>query len=203
MGYQPDGIAAVDGKLYVANSGGYRSPEYDNRLSVIDIASFTEVKKIELLTNMDRIAVSRDKKLYITSRGDFDKIPSNLVVFDPQTESILKNFNLPASNICIAGDSCYAIYTDYNKINTYKIINTASQSIVSECFIADGTGSQIKIPYGIAVNPKNRQIFVCDATDFISSGKIYAFDRYGKNIWYLNSTTGQIPCCIAFLNKEK
>ena len=211
VGYQPDGIAAVDGKLYVANSGGYRSPEYDNRLSVIDIASFTEIKKIELLPSMDRIAVSRDKKLYITSRGNYMEypdhnpplpyIPSTLVVFDPQTESIVKDFNLPASNICITGDSCYAIYTDYINETHYNIINTKTQSVVSENFIKDGSDTGIRIPYAIAVNPKNRDIIVCDATDFVSPGEIYYYGRDGILKW--KHTTGDIPACIAFLHKEK
>src|SRR5690606_30202534 len=46
VGYQPEEMVIQDGKLYVANSGGYRVPNYDNTVSVVDLKSFTETKKI-------------------------------------------------------------------------------------------------------------------------------------------------------------
>ena len=44
VGFQPDGLEIVDGKIYVANSGGYRVPNYERRVSVIDLASFRVVE---------------------------------------------------------------------------------------------------------------------------------------------------------------
>ena len=40
VGYQPEEMAVVDGRLYVANSGGYMAPDYDLTVSVIDLATF-------------------------------------------------------------------------------------------------------------------------------------------------------------------
>ena len=37
VGYQPEEMAVVDGRLYVANSGGYMAPDYDLTVSVIDL----------------------------------------------------------------------------------------------------------------------------------------------------------------------
>ena len=45
VGYQPEEMAIVGNKLYVANSGGYRVPNYDRTVSVIDLKTFTEEKK--------------------------------------------------------------------------------------------------------------------------------------------------------------
>ncbi|MDE6002326.1 MAG: hypothetical protein K2G76_02375, partial [Prevotella sp.] len=42
VGYQPEEMAVVDDKLYVANSGGYRAPDYDRTVSVVDLRTFTE-----------------------------------------------------------------------------------------------------------------------------------------------------------------
>ena len=108
VGYNPDGIAVLDGKAYVANSGGYLQPEYDDRLSIIDLASMTEIKKVEhLLTNMDRVAVSSDGLLYITSRGNYHAypqhdpqlpyIPPTVIAWDPKTETIVKDYGIGAS----------------------------------------------------------------------------------------------------------
>ena len=42
VGYQPEEMAVIDDKLYVANSGGYMVPDYDHTVSVIDLKTFTE-----------------------------------------------------------------------------------------------------------------------------------------------------------------
>ena len=52
VGYQPDELDIVNGKIYVANSGGYMVPNYENTISVIDIDSFTEVDRIEIEINL-------------------------------------------------------------------------------------------------------------------------------------------------------
>lgn len=44
VGRQPEEMAIVGNKLYVANSGGYSPPDYERTVSVIDINSFTEIK---------------------------------------------------------------------------------------------------------------------------------------------------------------
>jgi hypothetical protein len=38
VGYQPEEMVIKNNKLYVANSGGYRVPNYDRTVSVIDLA---------------------------------------------------------------------------------------------------------------------------------------------------------------------
>ena len=52
VGYQPDELAVVHGKLYVANSGGYRNPNYDRTVSVIDLKTFKEERKIDVAINL-------------------------------------------------------------------------------------------------------------------------------------------------------
>ena len=48
VGYQPEELEVVGNNLYVANSGGYRVPEYDKTVSVIDLSTFKETKKIDV-----------------------------------------------------------------------------------------------------------------------------------------------------------
>ena len=211
VGYNPDGIAILDGKAYVANSGGYLQPEYDDRLSVIDLASMTEIKKVPLLTNMDRVAVSSDGLLYITSRGNYQEhkehnpplpyIPPTVIAWDPKTETTVKDYGIGASNICMSGDSCYVIYTDFMSETGYKIINTKARAIVSENFIKDGTDVKIRVPYAIGVYRHAGEFMVGDATDFVSPGVLYYFNADGTLKW--KADTGDIPACIAFLKKQE
>ena len=46
VGFQPDRLDITGGKIYVANSGGYMFPNYENTVSVIDLATFREEKRI-------------------------------------------------------------------------------------------------------------------------------------------------------------
>lgn len=59
------------------------------------------------------------------------------------------------------------------------------------------TEEKIKTPYGIAVNPETREIFVTDAKNYVTPGTLYCFSPDGKLKWEV--TTGDIPAHFAFL----
>ena len=48
---------------------------------------------------------------------------------------------------------------------------------MKENFITDGT--QITIPYGIAVDPLTQDVYITDAVDFTSTGDVYCFNPNG------------------------
>ena len=89
-------------------------------------------------------------------------------------------------------------YTMRNKI-TYGVIDTASLTKISDNFITDGTDSEFAIPYGIAIHPETGEIFVTDASNYVSSGTLYCFSPSGTLEWKVR--TGDIPAHIAFLHK--
>jgi len=204
VGYNPEEMAIIDNKMYVANSGGYLVPDYDNTLSIIDLDSFTEIKKVEVAINMHRVRADKYGDLYLSTRGDYYTMPANLFLFDVETQTIKKTFDIPIGNMCIVGDSAYLYSVGFNW-NTgldeisYALIDIKSEKVLSKSFIADGTESLIKLPYGIAVNPNNKEIFVTDAGDYVSPGTLYCFDKTGHLKW--KQTTGDIPAHIEFTFK--
>ena len=60
--------------LYVANSGGYMAPNYDNTVSVIEFEGFRQMQKIPVGINLHRIRADRHGRLWVTSRGDYETI---------------------------------------------------------------------------------------------------------------------------------
>lgn len=201
VGYQPEEMAIVGSKLYVANSGGYRVPNYDNTVSEIDLTTFKEIKKIKVAINLHRLELDRYGNLYVSSRGDYYTIPSNTYIIDTKTDVVTDTLNLPNSEMTICGDSLYVYSTEwsYNTNSntiTYAIVNTAKKKIVTSSFITDGTEKDIKIPYGVAVNPETREIFVTDAKDYVTPGTLYCFSFDGKKRWSV--TAGDIPAHIVF-----
>lgn len=129
-------------------------------------------------------------------------IPSKLFVIDTQTEKVKKSFDIGVSEIVIDDDLAYYYSTEYsyetgeNKI-TYGMIDVKTETPLSKSFITDGTNEKITIPYGIAVNPITKDVFVTDAKDYVSPGTLYCFTPAG--IKKLEVTTGDIPAHFAFV----
>lgn len=206
VGYQPEEMAVVENRLYVANSGGYRVPNYDRTVSVIDLESFTETKKIDVAINLHRIEPDNYGNLYVSSRGDYYKTSSKTYIIDTRTDVVTDCLeDLPNSNMALCGDSLYVYSTEwnYNKGEssvTYAIVDTRTKKIVTRNFIKDGTHEKITIPYGIAVNSQTREFFVTDAKDYVSPGTLYCFGEDGTKKWSV--TTGDIPAHIVFSHKK-
>lgn len=206
VGYQPEEMEIVDDYMYVANSGGYRAPQYDNTVSVIQMIDLKQVQQIPVDINLHRVKKDKYDKLWINSRGDHRSRPSCLYVLSKkagQTRlSVESKIDIPCSNMAIKGDSLYYYATEWNEYTSenavsYGIIDIRSQEVVSENFITDGTEKEITIPYGIAIHPETGDIFVTDAKNYVSSGTLYCFDRYGKKKWSVR--TGDIPAHMCFL----
>ncbi len=200
VGYQPEEMVIRDNKLYVANSGGYRVPDYDNTVSVIDLDNFREVKKITVGINLHRLELDSDQNIYVSSRGDYKYISSNTYIIG-KNDMVARSLNLPCSEMTAIGDSIYLYSVEWSHITqrntiTYAIVNTRTQTVVSRNFITDGTDKQIITPYGIAIHPHTRDIYVTDAKDYVSPGVLYCFDKYGKRKWAV--VTGEIPAHIVF-----
>ena len=203
VGYQPEEFEIIGNYLYVANSGGYRAPDYDSTLSVVDLTDFRQIKKIPVCVNPHRVRKDPYNRLWITSRGDHKEVQPQLTCFSPITISLLPIANAPAvSEMVIIGDSMYfygSHWSDETMSNhiTYGIFNVRTSTLVSDHFITDGTEKNIKIPYGIQVNPYNGDIYITDAKNYVSSGQLHCYSREGKRKWSVR--TGDIPAHMCFV----
>ena len=202
VGYQPEEMAIVGDYLYVANSGGYRVPDYDNTVSVIDLHIFREIQKIEVATNLHRMEADAYGNIWVSSRGDYYDIPSMTYVINTENNSVCDVLDLLAcTDMTLCGDSLYVYsntwnyFTQSSDIN-YAIVDVKTHQVVTRKFITDGTEQQFQNPYGIAVNPNNHDIFLTDARDYVTPGKVYCFSPDGKLKWQAN--TGDIPSRIVF-----
>ncbi len=206
VGYQPEEMEIVDDYMYVANSGGYRVPDYDNTVSVIQMIDFKQVRQIAVDINLHRVKKDRYDKLWVSSRGDYQSRRSRLYVLAKKPGSnimsVADTLDIACSNMAIHGDSLYYYATEWSNFTqsnsiSYGIIDVRTRRIVSTNFITDGTDKDITIPYGIAVHPETGDILVTDAKNYVSSGTLYCFTPDGKKKWSVR--TGDIPAHIAFL----
>lgn len=206
VGYQPEEIAIVDDKLYVANSGGYRVPNYDHTVSVIDLVTFKELYKIDVGINLHRIEPDNYGNLYVSSRGDYYGIPSKTFIIDTKTDKVTDTLHiLPNSNMTLCRDSLFVYSTEWSYVTkewsvAYAIVDTRTKKVITRNFIKDGTDKHIKTPYGLAVNPNTGEIFVTDAKDYVTPGTLHCFGSDGIRKWSV--TTGDIPAHIVFTTKK-
>ncbi len=205
VGYQPEEMAVVGDKLYVANSGGYRVPDYDRTVSVIDLNTFTETKKIDVTPNLHHIKADAYGQLWVTSRGDYYSVKSDMYVIDSHTDEVVDTVGVAVSDLCIDGDNLYLYGSEFSYEGgqgvavSYAMIDTRTRQVVTRNFITDGTEREIQMPYGLAVNPETKEIYLTDAKSYVVRGTLYCFTPDGRKKWSV--TTGDIPGHFAFLEK--
>ena len=200
VGYQPEGLVISGDFLYVANSGGYRAPDYDYTVSVIDLENFCVVDTINVAPNLHLIEQDSHGYLWVTSRGDYGAIAPKTYVIDPLTRTVCDSLNLAISGMALVGDSIYAYSSVWDYVtgeNTFgfHLIDTRTREVTSNSFITDAT--DIRTPYGIAVSPTTREIYVTDAGDYINPGYLHCFTPEGNSKDKVR--TGDVPADIAFV----
>lgn len=219
VGYQPEQMAVVGKYLFVANSGGYMAPNYDTRVSVIDLDRFTLLGNITVAINLSQMEADSYGNVYVSSQGDYGSTSSDIYVIDAASLRVKKSLGIPCSRMTLCGDSLYVLSSNYTRSSSssnvqgtnasfaasalnsvsYIVYNVKNQTIENESFIKDGSEAEIKKPYGLAVNPESREIFVTDATDYVTPGKIHCYAPSGVKKW--SAATGDIPAHIVFAKK--
>ena len=194
VGYQPEGIAVIDGKIYVANSGGV-TDGYDNRLSILDEESFTLERNVEIASNICDIAVDSQGRLWISSPGDYYSTHSGIYIYDTGSGTVgntgdgkaantgpewLKDIRV--SSMYSTGDRIWVIgnenewdYTPGSGKYVLYVIDTR-QMTVGRTSLSDTDAARAVVPYGIWVSDDSRNIFIADAGDYINPGSVFMLD---------------------------
>ena len=207
VGYQPEEMVALNGKLYVANSGGYRVPDYDNTVSVVDLLSFTEERQIVVSANLHRCRADQYGNLWVTSRGDYYDIQPKLYCLSKglgDQMELIDDFDVPVTDLCLVGDSLYYLGSSFNYFTMTNdrvmgIINVRTHEMVTTQLTTAPEAASIVQPYGIIVHPENRDFYLMDAKNYVSSGELLHFNADGTFDYKVR--TGDIPAHAAFLFK--
>ena len=213
VGYQPEDIAVLDGKIYVANSGGM-TDGYDNRLSIIDEESFSLERAVEIAANIYDIAPDAYGRLWISSPGDYYSVHSGIYVYDTVSGTVLKSE--PGANILpewindIRVSSMYSTGShlwvlgnenewDYTAgAGKYCLYTIDCQALTMTRTELSRTGAEsISNPYGIWVSPDEKTIAITDAASYTEPGYILFLDA---NLNFVSSfQTGFLPGHFAVL----
>ena len=207
VGYQPEELCIVDNKLYVANSGGYRAPNYDNTLSEIDLTTFKEIRKIKVGLNLHHCQVDHYGQIWVSSRGNYNDVPSRIYWLykgHNQVYEVIDSIDTPVSGLSIVGDSLYYYGSAWNnatKQNTisYGLLNVRTHQTIDTNLFSSPEVKSITMPYGIMVNPIERDFYLMDAKNYVSSGSLLHFKPDGTHDFTVQ--TGDIPGHATFVYK--
>lgn len=174
VGRNPEQLAIVGDKLYVANSGGmdYATIGYDKTISVVDLSSFKEIKKIDVQINPASV-LAVDNGIYVISLGNYFDIPSVLQYINAEDEvTVVGNM----TEMCCNSGVIYGILSQYdevwNETIAYVAYDTADGN-TETAWIKDG---DLAFPYKIS----SIGDYVCvTSSDHINDGDLYFYDTDG------------------------
>lgn len=178
-GRNPDDIVAHNGKLYVSNSGGLDFDNPDNTVSVVDIDTFREIKRIKVHSNPGSMAIDDEGYLFVVSRGKYETTTQSynplLQQIDTNTDSITHIYHINVNNVTSYHNMLYMYGQD---ATTIQVMDTYSGKIVNDNLLNGITS--IKRIYGVDIDHSNGDIYVCDAIDYVTPGTIYCFTSKGE-----------------------
>lgn len=203
VGYQPEELAVVGKKLYVANSGGYRVPNYDTTVSIIDLDTFTEEKKVDVAPNLFRLRADKYGQVWVSSRSDYNTLPSRL--YWMKDGVVGGSVDVPVSSMCIVGDSLYYIGTTWSnqtQSNTIKmgLVNVRTHEVIETTLFNSEEARSMTLPYGIIVHPEAKDFYLMDAKNYVSSGSLLHF--FADGTFDRRWATGDIPSSAVFVKNS-
>lgn len=217
LGCQPEEMVAFttsnessgvekENMLFVANTGVYNSPKFDNRISIVNLDNYVQTGYIHTATSPRSLAIV-GRYLYVSTMGNRTNEPQRLCILRDKTKL---NFfvqdtacDLPILSFVQLHDTLYMLqgrrnlYGDIREIDFVKY-STKSDNIV-ERFITDGTEVQIENPTSVTVHPVTYDLYITDARRGTSSGLLYCYSPSGVQKWKVK--TGIAPCRVAFVKK--
>jgi YVTN family beta-propeller protein len=183
VGRDPEGICIKNGKIYVANSGGLDSPDYDHTVSVIDLKSFEEIKQIEVGLNPYQVFADSQGDVYVSVRGNYTDIAPSFKKISPSYE-VSAIANLTVSEFTIVNDKAYILYNERGKESEVKVYDCKTEKVVSENFVTDGTA--ISNGYKITADAYSGDVYVT-TSEYTISGNVLCFDNKGECKFTLQS----------------
>ncbi|MGN0233397.1 MAG: YncE family protein [Bacteroidaceae bacterium] len=193
VGYEPEGIAYYEGKLFVANTGGYAHQEnhdYESTVSILDAQTMKELKRIDTgCINLYGTMTQSGQYLCINSAGDEYEVAPRCIIFNMANEEF-RVFDFPATYSCAYGNQFFTIGSSFSYLTGEQTFSTHTITL-PDMTIQEGLSayqpaveaiSRMQSPYGIYISPYSGHMYVSDARAYATNGYLYEFDLSGNLI---------------------
>lgn len=192
VGYEPEGIAFFDGRLYIANTGGYGTQTgghgYEQTISVVDAATMRELKRIDTgCPNLYGTMSTSGQFACINSAGDYYNVSPRAIVLNMASDEF-RVYDFPATYSCAArGKFCligssfsYATGQYHYSMHTISLPSLEAAEGLDGYAEAEPVIRSMQSPYGMYVSPRSLHLYVSDARAYATNGYVYEFAPGGK-----------------------
>ena len=191
VGYEPEGIAYWDGRLYIANTGGYSTQTkdhgYEQTISVVDAQTMRELRRIDTgCPNLYGTMTTSGQYACINSAGDYYTIQPRTIVLNMASDEF-RVYPFPATYSCTAHGKFYLVGSSYSyltgqyeySMHTIALPSLSAQEGLAEYAKAEATIRQMQSPYGMYISPYSLRLYASDARAYATNGYVHEFAADG------------------------
>ncbi len=204
VGWEPEGVAYYDGKVFVANTGGYAFSEnhdYDNTVMAVDAATMKVTDTVSIVNKAgDRVInlygemSQSGEYLCINSPGDYYDVQPSTVIFNCKTLGYKVFDGIPATyNTTLLSGKFFVIGSTFSYYTGEYLYNVGTIDPATGEYTEEGFENaaglykttikevvdEMTNPYCCYQNPYTGHVYVVDAATYASPGKVYEFDEMG------------------------
>ena len=190
----PEAITSANGKLYV-NISGYSKGKW---LAVVDAASFTKLKDIEVMLNpYTQCITAEDGYVYFVSNGNYAGSPSltpdqyiygTMQRLDPETDQVEQVCR--ATYIANAGEKMYILYSEYYMPDVARAYVRDLKTGDEQEFM---DMADLQSANGLAVDPASGDVYVFDVPYGAASDvHVYGADGTYKRTFEAGMSTSKM-----------
>ena len=193
VGWEPEGVRLYEGKLYVANTGGYAFSEnhaYETTVQVVDAETMKSIKTIDTgCINLYGEMSQAGQYLCINSCGDYYDVKPKTVIVDCKTDKV-STFDFPCTYNTTDGKLFYTVGSEFSYntgayVYQIKTINPETKEVKDGIFCEAITQKikEITSPYELYISPYTQNVYFTDAGSYGSAGYLYGYTKEGQPVF--------------------
>lgn len=174
-------IETDEGVEELVRAGGYLfATNYNyggsNTVAVIDLSDDTLVDQLVVGSGPAGVVTDGDGKVWILCTGDFGSANGTLVRINPESLKVERTLELhvnPDVDLALSADKNNLLYTAGKAV--FQVAVGATEAPADPFFLAE----DVIYNYALGVDPARGDIWIGDAGDFSSAGKVYIYSAAG------------------------
>lgn len=198
VGWEPEGVRFYEGKLYVANTGGYAFSEghaYETTVQVVDAETMKSIKTIDTgCINLYGEMSQAGQYLCINSCGDYYDVKPKTVIVDCKTDKV-STFDFPCTYNTTDGKLFYTVGSEFSYntgayVYQIKTINPETKEVKDGIFCEAITQKikEITSPYELYISPYTKNVYFTDAGSYGTAGYLYGYTKEGEQVFVPQKT---------------
>lgn len=195
--YCPEGIAIAQSKAFVA--GAYHKSNYnllDNRVYVIDLATFDTLPSIKAGSNNNRIEKFDESAILVSHGNGTAASPNGSFIVNTITMDVT-TVNCGFTKMAAYNGKIYGFDAPYGGAPTFTVANPDGSTEAFPFQPALEGLEQSENPYGIQINPANGDIYISTDGAYRVPGDVYCYRPDGTLRFKLEA--GMFPSKVVFL----